>query len=397
MTYSIDLSRPLREWREALIDWSVREVRPLARWADQHAAMPPNGSEVLDKLTVGVGRRDIPDGLPIPRFPEGDWVTSAVKYEAMSAGDGWGNSLVGHGIGELVVKALGTPEQVERWYEPAHRDNIGNCFALTEPQFGSDTSKVATTATRDGDTWILNGAKMYCTGFLSSEWVVVFATVDKSLGGRGIRAFVLRTDTPGIELTKPNESKMGLRYVHSSSFVLDHVAVPTKDLLGWSPDAPDELPGVNGLRGALGALSRNRPNVGMMAIAAGQASLDVTTAVLHEQRHGFTPQRWSFIQQEFARMNAALERGRRAVYISQTALDRGTPDQVLPSVAKAYSPQTVDRVIRRCLQFLGPDGTSKDLLVEKWYRDVKIMDIFEGSSQIQRLIVARSLMGRAVG
>jgi acyl-CoA dehydrogenase len=396
MPYSFTLSKPLADYGNILRDWSATEVRPYARQADTEHAPPANWKEILDTCPVGLGRQDIPDAEPVPAFEEGHWVTDLIYHEALSYGDIWAGPVIGGGIGHLVVQSMGTPEQVDKWYTPVVKLGLTTAFALTEPHFGSDATQVATTATRDGDSWVLNGTKIFCSGAVGAEYITVFATTDKSLGPKGIAAFVVPGGTPGLVITKRNESKLGIRSWQTSSLTFDNCVIPVENRLGWSGD-PNFKPRSSGQAGALGALGNNRPNMAAMAIGLAQASIDVATGILRERRAGFTPQRWSDIESEIENMNAALNRGRRMNLHAQYLLDAGKGDRAVSAAAKGYAPQTVDRVIRRCMQLLGPDGTSQELLLEKWYRDVKIMDIFEGSGQVQRIIVGRTLMGRVAG
>ncbi len=398
MSISFELSKPLAEYGRALREWSATECRPYAREADDRHARPVNWREILDTAPVPLGRVDIPDAEPIPTFDEGKWVTKLVIYENINYGDTWVHPTLGGGIGHLVVKSMGTPEQLDKWYTPVVEKGLETGFALTEPHFGSDTTQVATTAVRDGDNWILNGSKIFCTSGATAEYITVFATTDKSLGAKGIACFVVPKDTPGFAVARANESKLGIRTWITSALAFEDCVIPLENRLGWDAGGPvDDPTRASGHSGALGALSENRPNIAAMAIGLAQASLDLTTSLLQDRRDGFTAQRWSAIEAELARMNSALDRGRRINFKAQFLVDRGTPSRTFPAMSKAFSPQTADRIIRRCMQLLGPEGTAKELLLEKWYRDVKIMDIFEGSAQVQRLIVARSLMGRTAG
>lgn len=396
MSYSFTLSKPLSDYGSTVREWSTSVCRPYARQADTDHAPPPNWKAILDSAPVGIGRRDIPDGDPVPAFEEGHWVVGLVFSEALNYGDIWVGPLLGSGIGHLVVKSMGTPEQIEKWHRPVAENRVSAAFALTEPHFGSDTSLVATTATRTDDGWVLNGSKIYCSGAVDAAYITVFATTDKSLGRQAISAFVVPRGTPGLIFTKENESKLGIRSWKTSALSFDDCAVPLENRLGWSAD-PSYTPRASGHGGALSALGDNRPKLAAMAVGVGQASLDVAGGLLRERRAGFTPQRWSAIQTELANMATALDRGRRLNFHASYLTDLGKPDRAASAAAKGYAPQTVERIIRRCMQLLGPEGTSRELLLEKWYRDVKIMDIFEGSGQVQRILVGRALMGRAVG
>lgn len=396
MSYTFELSKPLADYGRALREWSVAEVRPHARQADTDHAPPERWREILDTSPVALGRTDREKLDPIPVFEEGRWTAELVFYENLNYGDIWPLVLLNTNIGHLVVEASGTPEQVERWYKPAAENGVIWTFALTEPGFGSDTSRVATTARRDGDSWVLNGTKIYASNAAIAEFLTVFATIDPSLGAKGIRSFVVPRDTPGLSITKANEAKMGVRSWVTSAFSLEDCVVPLDHCIGLDA-AGNAVAPRSGQGAALKALANNRPNVASMSVGLGQASIDLTTDLLHEQWGAFAPHRWSAVQDDLKRMNAALDRARRLNFESQALVDRGSPSLTASATAKAYAPETVERIIRRCMQLLGPEGTSQELLLEKWYRDAKIIDIFEGTGQIHRLVVARSVLGRLAG
>jgi acyl-CoA dehydrogenase len=394
---SFELSPQLTKYRDDLRQWSAEALRPHAREADRAKKPPENWREVLSTSPVPLGRHWVA-GDELPSFPEGYWVTQLAFYESLCYGDIWALPLLSKGIGQLVVEAMGSAEQMKKWYDPVFRGEMSAGFALTEPQFGSDTSLVATTATRDGDAWVLNGSKIYCTNGAASDYITVFATTDKSLGAKGIACFVVEKDTPGFSIPKPTESKLGIRSWLTSELLFEDCRVPIENRLGWNSSGPvADAPRRSGQGGALAALANNRPNMAAMAMGMAQASIDITVALLRDRRSGFTPARWAAISEEIERMNEALVRARRINHRAAFLLDQGDPNRYSPAIAKVYSPQTCDRIIRRCMQLLGPEGASTDLLLEKWYRDVKIADIFEGSGQIQRIIVARELVGRLAG
>jgi acyl-CoA dehydrogenase len=391
---TFDVSKPLADYGRVLREWSVDQLRPLARQADTDHALPENWREVMATCPVPVGSPNVRDGEPPPPFDEGYWVTHLVIHENVSYGDLWVIPKMGNGIGHLVVEAMGTPEQIAKWYDPIVHSGKVTAFALTEPGFGSDTSKVSTTAVQDGENWVINGNKIYCTQGAECEYVVVFATIDKSLGGRGINAFVVPAGTPGFVVVKPNEDKLGITSWVTSELLFDKCVIPAENRLGYDATG-NSITGRGGQAGALTALSLNRPNMSMMAIGTAEAAIDITDDLLRHRRAGFAPHRWSLIESDLHRMRLALDRGRRVVFNAMFKIDRGEIERFWPAVGKGFAPQTCERVVRRCMQLLGPDGMSKDLLLEKWYRDLKIMDIFEGSGQVQRVIVSRTLMGRS--
>jgi acyl-CoA dehydrogenase len=399
MSLSFALSPALAEYGRALRDWSATECRPFAREADTSHDLPDNWASTLDTCPVPLKRWDRPDAAPLPSFEDGPWIRQLVTTESLNYGDTWVSWACGGGIGHLVVQGMGTPEQIERWYKPIVTTGGRTAFALTEPQFGSDTSMVSTTAVRDGDTWVINGTKMYCSFGGVADYVVVFATIGKELGPSAIKAFVVEKGTPGLLVAKLNESKLGIRSAVTSELLFQDCAIPVENQLGWSGDGTAGAGGKtrSGRSGALGALAQNKPNMSAMAIGMAQASIDVATDLLTERQAGFAPHRWSRIESELQNMADVLTRARLMNFKAQFLTGRGLPSKIEASMAKAYGPATCEQIIRRCMQLLGPDGTSTDLLLEKWYRDCKIIDIFEGSGQVQRIIVGRSVVGSDAG
>ncbi len=406
MTRTFTISPALQTHAATLQEWSVAEVRPHAREADLRHRPPDNWKKILDSCPVPISRRDgnkeTFSSQANLSFPDGRWVKELLVTESLTYGDIWVSDVQGQGIGHLTVKLMGTPEQVERWYRPIIENGGNAAFALTEPHFGSDTSMVGTTAIKDGDTWVLNGTKIYCSGGSHGEYVVVFASADKSLGPAGIRAFVVPKGTPGMIIAKHNEDKLGIRSWQTSELLFQDCAVPLDHELGYLGGSGEltksEQPTTRSARsGALGALAQNKPNISAMGLGMTQASIDITRQIVTSQKLGYSAQRWSKLQDELQRMDDALVRIRRVNYGAQWLLDHGLPNKTEASVSKAYGPPTFEKVIRRCMQLLGPAGSSTDLLLEKWYRDMKILDIFEGSGQVQRIIIGRTLMGADAG
>jgi acyl-CoA dehydrogenase len=200
---------------------------------------------------------------------------------------------------------------------------------------------------------------------------------------------------------KVNEAKLGIRSWITSELVFDDCAIPLDHRLGYRATAEPQGPSQDtagqtrsGRSGALGALSQNKANISAIGTGLAQASLDVTAQQLASQRAGWASHRWVTIESELQQMARALDRARRLNLRAQWRQDKQLDYRTEASVAKGYGPPTQERIIRRCMQLLGPEGASRELLLEKWYRDVKILDIFEGSGQVQRVIISRALMGR---
>jgi acyl-CoA dehydrogenase len=395
MSVTFDLSPELERYGAEIREWGLAEVRPLGRQADTDHEVPAEADSILAAAPVPLGRMNMPgDGLPIMK--EGYDLVRNVWYENVTYTDCWLSEALNHGIGHQVIKAVGTEEQVERWYKPVVEQGQRTGFGMSEPSAGSDTAGILTTATRDRDSWVINGSKMYCSLGAIAEYIVVFATLDTSQRGHGIRAFVVEKDNPGLGVIKRNEDKLGFRCWVTSQMAFDKCVIPLGNIVGGT-DAEGNVPTSSGLRAGLVELNRNRPNVSAMSIGLARAALDLTSDLLAEQQASFALHRWAIIESELGQMYASLDRARwlnrRALWMASKEIS----NRAEATIAKAYGPPNSERIIRRCMQLLGPEGASTELLLEKWYRDVKILDIFEGTGQIMRMLLSRELMGQNAG
>lgn len=374
-------------------DWAVTEGRSIARAADRLHDVPAGATRILDTCPVDVSPllgEDIGPGQGprrefVGRDEDGSHVLGVAVVEQIAYGDmAVLTMLRGNGIGGRVVRILGTPDQVDRWAQGLARGTYRYAgFALTEPGCGSDAASLATTAVRHGDRWVLNGTKVFCSGGAFADYVVVFASIDRTLGDKGIRAFIVEAGTPGFTVTKANEVKLGVRGMLTSELTFDDVEVPLDHCLG---DEGEQ----GGFRAALATLSTTRPLVAAMATGIGQAALDAARTHLLGRRSAFEPRRWARIETEFEHMEQGLMRGRLLALRAAWLMDQGRPHVREASAAKAYACPLAERVCLRALLLMGADGYSEEHLVEKWYRDVKIMDIWEGTGNIQRLVIARA-------
>jgi alkylation response protein AidB-like acyl-CoA dehydrogenase len=398
----LSVSQATEDLRQRVREWSVSQARPLAREADRRHAAPEGADAVLAACPVGIGfpLRATPDSPLAEAFAaDGSYLVTALLQEAIAYGDGWPLWTNGGSIGQNVVKGMGTPEQKERWVGGLARGEMQfAAFALTEAHFGSDVAQVATTATRRGDAWLLNGTKMYCSMGASADYVVVFATVDKAAGRHGIRAFVVEKNAPGFRVTRRNEEKLGIRCAETSELRFEDCAVPLDHCLGWTGDARPASGGErkqSGFLGAVTTLGTTRPLLAGISLGLARAAKDVAAEWVQERSDEFSAVRLARIEDEFARMDAALDHARRLVLRAAWMKDRKIANTREASAAKAFAPPIAERVIRRAMQIMGPDGTSERYLVEKWHRDVKIYDIFEGSGQVMRITMSRERMGPA--
>ena len=295
-------------------------------------------------------------------------------------------SIPRQGLGNAAIAAVANDEQKRRY---AGR---WAAMAITEPDTGSDSGAIRTTAVRDGDHYVLNGEKIFVTAGERAELVVVWATLDRSLGKQAIKSFVVERSNPGLRLVRL-EHKLGIRSSDTAAFVLEDCRVPAEDLLG---DA-DVRTAAGGFAGAMQTFDNTRPLVAAMALGLTRACLDTTRELLAAEgvevdwdrpAHSQSAPAAQLIQME-ADYAAARLLTLRAAYLA----DNGTPNSMEASMAKAKAGRTCVEVALACVELCGATGYGERELLEKWARDAKILDIFEGTQQIQLLVVARRLLG----
>ena len=298
-------------------------------------------------------------------------------------------SLPGPGLGGAALRSTATPEQRQRFlavFADSARAHWG-AMALTEPGAGSDVARIRTRARKEGDSWILAGSKMFCSNGARADWVVVWATVDPALGRDGHRAFVVERGTPGFELLKI-EHKMGSRGYETASFVLEDVCVPAENLLGGETFYQAR----RGFKGALATLSLTRPIHAAQGVGMGRAAYDHALDFVRSEypKHGRRRQR---ALERLAEIQRGLATARSICMQAVWLASRGEPNVLEASYAKLFAPPAVLRAVSTALHILGEAGVRNDRMLEKLYRDVKILDIGEGTQQVQRLVIARRLFG----
>jgi acyl-CoA dehydrogenase len=326
-------------------------------------------------------------------------VQLAVSIEELSWGDaGMYLAMAGPGLGGAAVAAAGTTEQKLRFLS---RFRSGKpkwaAMAITEPGCGSDTSAIQATAVRDGDQWVLNGTKIFCTAghkaLMESEgFVVVWATVDKAAGRAGIKAFIVEHGTPGIMVAKL-EHKLGIRASDTAMLVLEDCRVPLDNILG-SPEVPKTS---EGFKGVMATFDATRPAVAASAIGIGRAAVDFVRKALENGgttiRYGVSAARLTAVERDFMEMESLLQAARLLTWRAAWMMDRGMHNNLEASMAKAKAGLAVTQITQKAVEILGPLGYSRALLLEKWMRDAKINDIFEGTQQVNMLIVSRRILG----
>lgn len=310
--------------------------------------------------------------------------------EEMSWGDiGLMLSVPNGGLGNAAIMAVGTAEQKEQF------GKLYCAMAITEPGAGSDSAAISTTAELDGDEWVLNGEKIYCTGGQRCDAVVVWATLDKRKGKAAIKSFIVPRDNPGLKLARV-EDKMGLRISDTAALSLENCRIPKANILGSAEVADTEEARKKAFGGVMQTFDNTRPPVAAMALGVARAALEITREIL--QKEGVAADyskplyRSTAIEAELYRMEADLEAARLMTWKAAWMADNGKANSKEASMCKAKAARTGNAVTLKCVELCGEIGYSEQTLLEKLARDSKVIDIFEGTQQIQLLIVARQLL-----
>ncbi|WP_029923243.1 acyl-CoA dehydrogenase family protein [Nevskia soli] len=303
----------------------------------------------------------------------------------------WGDvglllSMPRQGLGNSAIASVANEEQLERF------KGRWAAMAITEPHCGSDSAAIRTTARLDGDDYVLNGEKIFVTSGERAELVVVWATLDKAAGRAAIKSFVVEKNTPGFELVRL-EHKLGIRASDTAQFALVNCRVPRANLLG-DPKIDVE----KGFGGVMQTFDNTRPLVAGMAVGVARACLEETRKILEQAGVKIDYDRPALTQHaavaEFLKMEADYEAARLLTMQAAWMADNRRPNSLQASMAKAKAGRSCVDIALKCVELCGSIGYSENELLEKWARDAKILDIFEGTQQIQLLIVARRLLGK---
>jgi acyl-CoA dehydrogenase len=303
----------------------------------------------------------------------------------------WGDvamvlSMPRQGLGDAAIASVADDEQLARF------GKLWASMAITEPGFGSDSAAVSTTAVRDGDDYILNGEKIFVTAGGRSNAVVVWATLDKTKGRAAIKSFVVEKGTPGMEVERL-EHKLGIRASDTATIRFTDCRVPAANMLG-SPEIEAE----QGFAGVMQTFDNTRPLVAGMAVGCARAALDEIEDLLRSAGVKVDYDRPAYAQSAAAAAYLQMEADWEAAYLltleATWMADNRKPNSLQASMAKAKAGRTAVDITLRCVELAGSLGYSENSLLEKWSRDSKILDIFEGTQQIQQLIVARRLLSK---
>jgi acyl-CoA dehydrogenase len=303
----------------------------------------------------------------------------------------WGDvglllSMPGQGLGNSAIASVATEEQLERF------GGKWAAMAITEPEAGSDSAAIRTTAVLEDEEWVLNGEKIFVTSGERAELIVVWATVDRSAGRAAIKSFVVPKDTPGLVLERL-EHKLGIRASDTANFRLENCRIPRTNLLG-----SEEVQAEKGFAGAMQTFDNTRPLVAAMAVGLARACIEETTRLFAEAGiavdHGVASHRQPAAAARLIELEADYEAARLLTLQAAWMADNSKPNSLQASIAKAKAGRSCVEIALACVELCGAAGYSEHSLLEKWARDSKILDIFEGTQQIQLLIVARQLLGR---
>jgi len=322
------------------------------------------------RMTQSVG-----GGLPIVHRPLGSIPT--LEEAAKRTGGGLGNAS---------LRAAGTEEQKKKW------SGYNLAMANTEPGCGSDSKAIETTARLDGDEWVLNGEKIFVTGGIRCHGVVIWATLDKSAGRGAIKCFLVMKGTPGFELAK-KEKKLGIRNSDTAAFVLKDCRIPRENLLGLDETIKT---GGGGFKGLMQTFNMTRPGVAAGGLMQANSGLDLATREFKKEgievdwEAGSSNR--SAIQEKLVDLEAQIEAGRLTVLRANWLATKGKPNNLESSVCKAKGGGVARSGCQLSIELLGAMGITHDTLVEKSFRDARISDIYEGTGEINRLVVARAIL-----
>ena len=387
--------RPLRDQAHQV---AMNMLRPISRKYDRAEHEYPKELDMLAAMIDGLSESGASSGAGASgvRRSEGDDTDKGVKNgtnlaSVMSIAEMcWGDvglllSMPRQGLGNSAIASVADDEQLERF------NGVWAAMAITEPGVGSDSASIRTTAVQDGDEYVLNGEKIFVTSGERADAVVVWATLDKSLGRAAIKSFVVPKGTPGMRVDRL-EHKLGIKASDTATIIFEDCRVPKENLLG-SPEVDTK----QGFAGAMATFDNTRPLVAAMAVGCAKAALDLTRELLADAGVGIDYDRPAQTQSaaaaKFLQLEADWETAHLLMLQAAWMADNRQPNSLEASMAKAKAGRTGSDVTLSCVELAGAVGYSEQQLLEKWARDSKILDIFEGTQQIQQLIVARRVLG----
>jgi acyl-CoA dehydrogenase len=377
---SFALTGEQRELRALAREFAEKEIRPHAAEHDEQQTHP---ADIIAKAhEVGLMNLHVPEslgGLELPCF-DGMLVGEELNWGC----SGIGTSIGANGLAAGPILVAGTDAQKAQWLGPLLEEPILGCFGLSEPGAGSDVSGIQTTAVRRGDEYVVNGSKMFITNAGHASWMVCFASTDRAKGHKGLTALVIPMDAPGVTIEK-HLDKMGQRATDTSAVAFQDVVVPAANRLGAEGE---------GFKIAMQTLDFTRPGTAVGAVGVAQAAFELSVEYTKERVQFGTPialnQGVSFL---VADMATEIEAARLLTWQAAWMIDqgRGRGATLYSSFAKRFAADTAMKVTTDAVQVFGGYGYMKEYPVEKLMRDAKLFQIYEGTSQIQRLVIAKEI------
>ncbi len=384
----------LQKWAH---EFAEKEIRPVAAHYDETEEFPwpvlKKAAEAgLYSIDIYLQAQQDPTGMTLPLLME----------ETFWGCAGIGLAIFGTGLPLSALASVGTPEQLFEWAPKMFgtpEDPKVAAFGVTEPQAGSDVRSLRTKAVQDGDEWVINGTKVFITNGKYADVYVIVATVDPELGHRGQASFIITKDDPGIRPGK-KEKKLGIRASDTSEVILEDCRIPLDRVLGGMERLESKLgkarsgESTGRSSAALRTFEVTRPSVAIQAVGIARAALEFAIDYSKErQAFGVPIAQHQSIQNHLADMATEVEASRLLVHKAAWLAASGQPfTKAEGSMCKLMAGETAVKVTETAVQILGGYGYIKDFPVEKWYRDSKIYTIFEGTSEIQRMVIARALL-----
>ncbi len=368
-----------KDLRELAHSFAEKEIRKVAWEYDKDGTWP---QDVIDKAwEVGLMNTHIPEAYGGPGL---DYLSGCLIEEEIGWGcSGIGTSLMANGLASAPVTIGGSEETKKKYLGSLTESNKLASFCLTEPDAGSDVSGMKTRAVKKGDKYVLTGSKCFITNGSYADWFTVYAKTDPEAGHRGITAFVVDADAPGVTVDK-KEDKMGQRASNTATISFDEVEVPAENMLGEEN---------HGFKLAMMTLDRTRPGVAAMAVGIGRAAFEYAAEYSKERvQFGVPIAMHQAIQFMIADMSTKVDAARLLVWNSAVLLDQGKRNTLVSSQAKRFAADSAMEITVDAVQVYGGYGFIKEYPVEKLMRDSKIMQLYEGTSQIQRLVIAKEVL-----
>ncbi len=375
---SFALTSEQKEFQNLAREFAKHEIRPRAEHYDRSGAWP---EDVLKKAWgLGLMNMHIPESL-------GGMGVSMLNACLVEEELGWGctgitTAITANSLGQVPVIIAGTDAQKKKWLSPFLEEHLIAAYAVTEPGAGSDVAAIQTFAERVGDEYVINGQKMWITGAGYASWYFVLAKTDKNAGHKGMSAFIVPRDLPGVTVGK-KENNMGQKASDTRGITFENVRVPVQNRLGEEGQ---------GFLIAMKAFDHTRPLVAAAAVGLAKSAMEHAIAYAKE-RKSFGKPIWHHQGVSFmiADMASDVEAARLLVWRCAEALDRGERNTLYAAYAKRVAADTAMRVSTDAVQVFGGNGFNQEYPVEKLMRDAKIFQIYEGTSQIQRVIITREL------